>query len=161
MLALAHSRPVFQKKYRSFAPAGAGQRAPQPAQRSTQKHIVMEFLNKIELKGVIGRAEFNTFNGNQVCNFSVVTEAAAMDREGNSIVEPTWFNVSAWNGVKGIQDLSQIQKGYWVHVIGRLRTRKYVSQDNVDRISLEIPARLVEIIPKEEEGAPMQPQRNY
>ena len=121
----------------------------------------MEFLNRIELKGVVGRADVNSFNGNHVCNFSVVTEASAVDREGNSTVEPTWFNESAWAGVKGIQDLSQIRKGIWVRVVGRLRIRKYVTQDNIDRISVEIPARIVELLPREEEREQMQPQRDY
>ena len=119
----------------------------------------MEFLNRIEIRGVVGRAECNSFNGNQVCNFSVVTEASVVDRERNSTVEPTWFNVSAWNSVQGLADLGQIQKGMWIHVIGRLRVRKYVSQDNVERNSVEILARLVEIIPRED--LQMQPQRDY
>ena len=86
----------------------------------------MEFLNRIELKGVVGRADVNSFNGNHVCNFSVVTEASAVDREGNSTVEPTWFNVSAWGGREGVADIHTIQKGVWVEVTGRLRTRKYI-----------------------------------
>ena len=120
----------------------------------------MEFLNKLELRGVVGRAELNSYNGNQVCNFSVVTEASGVDRDGNSTVEPTWFNVSAWSGVQGLVDLEKIQKGMWVHVIGRLRVRKYVTQDNEERSSIEVPARLVEIIPRED-LTPMQPQRDY
>ena len=119
----------------------------------------MEFLNRIELKGVVGRADTNSYNGHTVCNFSVVTEASVVDREGNSTVEPTWFNVSAWAGVQGTEDLNRIQKGVWVHVIGRLRVRKYVTQDNEERSSIEIPARLVEIIPRED--LQMQPQRDY
>lgn len=120
----------------------------------------MEFLNRIELKGVVGRAEINSYNGNNVCNFSVVTEASVLDREGNSTVEPTWFNVSAWSGVKGIQDVTQIQKGNWIRIVGRLRTRKYVTQDGLERISVEIPARIVELIPRTEELEQMQPQRD-
>jgi single-stranded DNA-binding protein len=119
----------------------------------------MEFLNRIELRGVVGRADINSYNGNQVCNFSVVTEASAVDREGNSVVEPTWFNVSAWTGVQGLADLNEIQKGMWVRVVGRLRVRKYVSQDNVERTTNEVPARWVEILPKED--LQMQPQRDY
>ena len=119
----------------------------------------MEFLNRIELRGVVGRADINSYNGNQVCNFSVVTEASAYDREGNSIIEPTWFNVSAWSGVQGVEDLGQIKKGMWVRVVGRLRVRKWVTQDNEERSSNEIPARLVEILPKED--LQMQPQRDY
>ena len=41
----------------------------------------MEFLNRIELRGVVGRADINSNNGHHVCNFSVVTENTAVDRE--------------------------------------------------------------------------------
>ena len=126
-----------------------------------QNTNVMEFLNKIELRGVVGRADFNSYNGNQVCNFSVVTEASAWDREGNSTIEPTWFNVAVWNSVNGLNNLTDIQKGLWIRIVGRLRVRTYVSQDNIERYSLEVLARLVEIIPREEEREQMQPERDY
>ena len=119
----------------------------------------MEFFNRIELRGVVGRADVNTFASNQVCNFSVVTEYSTVDREGNSTVEPTWLNVSAWNGVDGLNDLSQLQKGAWVRVVGRLRIRKYINQDNEERNSVDVLARFVEILPKED--LHMQPQRDY
>ena len=119
----------------------------------------MEFLNRIELRGVIGRAEINSYNGSQVCNFSVVTENSAVDRDGNSIVEPTWFNVSAWDRVQGVDDFSQLKKGGWVRVIGRLRLRKWITPDNEERSSLEVLARMVEILPREE--FQMSPQRDY
>lgn len=121
----------------------------------------MEFLNRIELRGVVGRADCNAFNNHHVCNFSVVTEASIKDREGNSVSEPTWFNVTAWDGVQGLDDVTRIQKGMWVNVIGRLRHRKYTTQDNEDRYSLDILARLVKILPKEDLMEQMQPQRDY
>lgn len=153
--------PSIEREHAFFVSGRERQRAPDPVPSNTLNDFTMEFLNRIELKGVVGRADVNSVNGNHVCNFSVVTETSAVDREGNSTVEPTWFNVSAWGGIKGLQDLSQIQKGNWVRVVGRLRTRKYVSQDGVERISVEIPARLVELIPREDEHEQMQPQRNY
>ncbi|MCR4843971.1 MAG: single-stranded DNA-binding protein [Bacteroidales bacterium] len=119
----------------------------------------MEFLNKLELRGVVGRADVNTYNGSHVCNFSVVTEASALDREGNSVVEPTWFNVTAWNSIPGLQSLDQVQKGLWVHVIGRLRIRKYTTAEGEERTSSDVLARRIEIIPREDMG--MQPERNY
>ena len=119
----------------------------------------MEFLNKIELRGVVGRADINSYNGHHVCNFSVVTENTAVDRELGTTVETMWFNVSAWDGVQGIEDFTLIQKGGWVSVIGRLSVRKYVTQDNVERFSLEVKARRVELIPREDYQ--MSPQRDY
>lgn len=157
----ALTMPKTRPRHAFFAFERERQRAPRPRPSTTLNDFNMEFLNRIELRGVVGRADVNSYNGSHVCNFSVVTEASAVDREGNSTVEPTWFNVSAWSGVRGITDLSQIQKGNWVRVIGRLRTRKYVSQDGLERISVEIPARIVELIPREEEREQMQPQRDY
>lgn len=62
----------------------------------------MEFLNKIHLRGVVGRAEITNFSNNsRVCNFSVVTEYGGVDKEGNPSPEVTWFNVSAWSGKTG------------------------------------------------------------
>lgn len=118
----------------------------------------MEFLNRIELKGVVGRSDVNVYNGAQVCNFSVVTEYSIRDREGNPGAETTWFNVSTWEG-RDNPDFSLIQKGSWIRVIGRIRIRKYVTQDNEERSVLEIVARKVELLPREDD--PMQPQRDW
>lgn len=122
----------------------------------------MEFQNRIDLRGVIGRADVNSINQSKVCNFSVVTEYSSMDREGNPVIETTWFNVSAWEGRSGIPELSSIQRGAWVHVIGRVRMRRYTTQDNEERTTWDVLARKVEILPREEdENAVMAPQRDY
>jgi len=118
----------------------------------------MEFLNKIALRGVVGRADINTFNGSRVCNFSVVTEYSTVDREGNPAIESTWFNVSAWDGRDVVQDMTQIQRGVWVEVVGRIRLRKYMTQENEERTAMDVLARKVEILPREDH---MQPQRDY
>lgn len=118
----------------------------------------MEFRNRIELRGVVGRADINSYNGNQVCNFSVVTEKS-VSRDGASAVDTTWFNVTAWDRVKGLEDFSQIQKGAWVEVIGSLRLHKWITPDNEERSSLEVMARRVNVIPREDEQ--MSPQRDY
>jgi single-strand DNA-binding protein len=118
----------------------------------------MEFLNRIEIRGVVGRAEINTFNGTQVCNFSVVTEYSTRDRDGNPDVDITWFNVSAWQG-PSMPDFYEVQKGTWVEVSGRLRIRKYTTQDNEERQSMDILARTVKMVPRENER--LQPQRDW
>lgn len=119
----------------------------------------MEFLNQIILKGVVGRADVNNIGNSQVCNFSVVTEYSTLDKDRNPIIETNWFNVSAWGGRAGVADLFGIQKGTWVKVVGRLRTRKYTSQNGEERTTSDIVAHTVEIIPREEYQ--MQPQRDY
>ena len=118
----------------------------------------MEFLNRIELRGVVGRADINTVHGSQVCNFSVVTEYSGVDKEGNSAIDTTWFNVSAWGGREGIPDLYSIQKGAWIQVVGRIRLRKYTNQNQEERTSMDVLARNVKLIPREQD--PMQVQRD-
>lgn len=119
----------------------------------------MEFINKIQLRGVVGRADVNLVNNSRVCNFSVVTEYSVKDRDGNPATDITWFNVSAWEGKDVTEDLYAIQKGVWVEVIGRIRLRRYISQDNVERTALDVLARRVKVL--EREDVSMQPQRDY
>ena len=120
----------------------------------------MEFMNKIRLRGVVGKADITTFSNNsQVCNFSVVTEYSTVDREGNSAIETTWFNVSVWNGKGGFTELYDIQKGVWVEVEGRMRSRKYTTQTGEERSTSEVIARSVKVLPREDEN--LNPQRDY
>ena len=120
----------------------------------------MEFINKIELRGVVGRADINTFASSRVCNFSVVTEYSSRDREGNSAVESLWFNVSIWDSLDNPQfPLERIAKGCWVNVVGRLRLRRYTTIESEERQSLDVVARHVELLEKDDPF--MQPQREY
>jgi len=120
----------------------------------------MEFLNRTELCGIVGRAEVNTFpNNSSVCNFSVVTEYSTIDKDRNSIIETNWFNVSAWGGRIPLEELYKIQKGVWIKVVGRNRTRKYTTQNGEERTTTDIIAHSVEILPRED--VKMQPQRDY
>ena len=42
----------------------------------------MEFLNKIELRGIVGMTSLNRVGDSQVCRFSLVTEYSYKDRDG-------------------------------------------------------------------------------
>lgn len=116
----------------------------------------MEFLNRLEIRGIVGRAEYSETGGSHLCRFSVVTEYNYRGRDGNPVMESTWFNVSAWEG-KGSPDLSQIHKGSWIRIVGRIRTYKYSSPEGEERSSWEVFANRVELL-EPEDGA-MQPQR--
>ena len=118
----------------------------------------MEFLNRIELRGVVGRSDLSTVGQAQKCRFSIVTEYGAY-RNGESVVESTWFNVNVWEG-RGMPDLSKIQPGCWVWLVGRIRTYKYTTPDGEERSSWEITASRVDILPREE-GERMQPNHSY
>lgn len=108
---------------------------------------------------MVGKSDINAYNGNRVINFSVVTEYSTRDRDGNPGSDVTWFNVSAWENREVVEDMDAIQKGVWVELIGRLRVRRYVTQDNEERTVLEVVPRKVKVLPREDVS--MQPQRDY
>ena len=116
----------------------------------------MEFMNKIELRGIVGTSSLNRVGDSEVCRFSIATDYSYKDREGNPVVDTTWFNVTAWEG-KNIQDLRRIVRGAIVQVSGRVRTYKYATADGVEKSSWEVFARRVSVL--EPDDDPVQPQR--
>ncbi len=55
----------------------------------------MEFINRIELVGIVGTIRKQTYSGRMVANFSVVTEYSFKDKSGGTVIETTWHNVVA------------------------------------------------------------------
>ena len=105
----------------------------------------MEFLNKIELRGICGNSSLQKVGDTRICRFSVVTELAYKGNDGTNLIESTWFSVSATQG-KDIQDLTAITRGAIVHVIGRLKCNRYVDANGNDRVQYEIVARKVDVV---------------
>ncbi len=113
---------------------------------------MIEQLNRIELVGVVGRdAKIIPVGDTAVANFSLATNYAYNDRNGNPVVETTWHNVKAWKGRK-IPALEDIKKGTWLHVKGRLRNIRYTAADGSERTSFEVLAGEIEIVNPEKEG---------
>ena len=76
-------------------------------------------------------------------NRSLQGKILRLPAEGGAVIETTWHNVTAWEG-KGCQDLSSLKKGDWVHVIGRLRCRRYTDAAGIDRTQMDIVANNLE-----------------
>ena len=91
--------------------------------------------------------------------FSVVTEYSTRDKEGNPVMDIVWFNVAAWEGREQIGDVFQIQKGMWIEVTGRVRIRRYMTQENEERTVMDVVARKIKVLQREDDQ--MQPQRDY
>ena len=116
----------------------------------------MEYLTRIELRGIVGSTALNKVGEAQVCRFSVATEYAYKDRDNNPVVDVTWFNVTAWEG-RNIPDVRDIVRGALVQVHGRVRTFKYTMADGAERSGWEIIARRVTILAPDDD--PVQPQK--
>lgn len=100
----------------------------------------MEFLNKVEIRGVVGKASTTQFGDKAVTNFNVATEYAYHDAKLGSVIDVTWFNVSAYDD-KCAQGL---QKGDKVHVVGRLRVSKFTNDAGDVRECYNVLAQTVE-----------------
>ena len=107
----------------------------------------MEFLNKIELRGIVGKSSVTRIGETQLCRFSLVTEYAHKDKGGNQIVEVTWHNVVAFDS-KTMPDFEQIQKGSIVRVRGRIRAFRATMADGTEKSCWEVVARSVTIEPE-------------
>lgn len=105
----------------------------------------MQFLNKIEIQGIVGNSSIQKVADTRLCRFSVVTELAYKGNDGANIIESTWFNVTAWEG-KDIQDLTAITRGAIVHVHGRLKCSRYMDGNGNDKVLYEIVAHKLEIM---------------
>lgn len=100
---------------------------------------------KIELRGIVGTASVTVVGDKKTINFSLATEYAYRDNDGNAIIETNWFNCRAWDGTD-IADFTNLHRGDKVHLIGRLRCRRYQSADGGTNNMYEVIVNSLEIL---------------
>jgi len=102
-------------------------------------------MNKIELKGVVGNVRLQDFPDRTLARLTLATNYAYKDKDGTAVIETAWHNIVAREG-RSIHDLSKIEKGARLHVVGRMRYQKYVGSDGTERVSAEVVANKLEAI---------------
>lgn len=105
----------------------------------------MEQLNRIEIRGNVGSVKLQTVGDKLAARFTVATNYAYKDKDGAAVIETTWHNVNAWQG-KGIADLHELRKGSKVYVLGRIRSQKFLGEDNQEHSYSEIMPKTVSIL---------------
>ena len=105
----------------------------------------MQFLNKIEIQGIVGNSSIQKVADTRLCRLSVAVDYANKGNDGTNIIESTWFSVSVISE-KDMTDLEAITRGAIVHVIGRLKCNRYVDANGNDRVQYEIVARKVDVM---------------
>ena len=108
----------------------------------------MEQLNRIELRGAVGSVRLQTFSEARVARFTVATNYAYKDKNGEAVIETSWHNVVAKEG-RNLRDIDKICKGSKVYVQGRLRYQKYTGSDGVERLATDIVANRLVILDDE------------
>ena len=105
----------------------------------------MEHLNSVTLRGFVGNVRIMDVQDRKVANFSVATNYAFKNSNGEAVIETTWHNVTAWSGCKSA-DITSIRKGVAVEVEGRIRANRYTGSDGETRVIYGVLARDVKII---------------
>ena len=101
----------------------------------------MEFLNRIDIQGIIGSVKITPVGDTRVARFSVCTETSYSGTAG-IVIDCCWFNVSA----EKITCLDQLEKGKAVRVSGRVRVCRYTDSEGIERQCWEVVAREVELM---------------
>ena len=118
----------------------------------------MEYINKIELRGRVGRCEIQTYGDSRLCRLSLITEYGYRARNREPVIDSMWFNVSAWDG-KGTMDFDKITIGSIVYVVGRVRSYKYTDSDGAERSSWDVQAYKLNLV-ENPDNEPIIPQNN-
>jgi single-stranded DNA-binding protein len=96
----------------------------------------MEFLNRIEIKGIIGNIRLTDVSDNKCARLSVVTNYCYNSIDGCAVIETTWHDCVAWGNQHPI--VSNLSKGDAVHIIGRLKQVRYCGADGVEHTANQI-----------------------
>ena len=109
----------------------------------------MNAINKVQLTGNLGNApEIKTFeNGNKLARFSMATKEEYHTRAGNAASDTQWHFVTAWGKVAESIE-SQLQKGSFVSIEGRLVTRNYTDKNGQKRYATEVVATEITLLGK-------------
>lgn len=102
----------------------------------------MEYLNRIEIAGVLGSIRIQEFKDQKIASFSVLTEFCYETENMAKVCESTWHTVVAFDSVVG--NVASLQKGDKVMVIGRVRNTRYTAADGGERIFSDIYATTLE-----------------
>lgn len=97
----------------------------------------MEQLNRVELRGYVGAVRTTKVGNTDIVRFTVATTSVYRSNDGCIVEEVTWHNVTAYGSVE-CEDLTRLQKGCGISVVGRLRNIRYVTADGSERSMNEI-----------------------
>ncbi len=106
-------------------------------------------LNKVILIGRVAQDPESrvTPSGQNVSNFTVVTNRYSQDKDGNKQEFTEFHNIVAWGRIAEIV-AQYLKKGSLMMVEGRLQTRSWEGQDGIKRYRTEVIAEKIQLGPK-------------
>lgn len=97
----------------------------------------MEFINSIDLQGIVGVCNTHKVADRLVTTFSLFTETALQGNGGSVTVDTTWFSVTAWDMKEAVN------KGDWVRVKGRVQIKRYLDAEGTEKTFYQVLAATV------------------
>lgn len=105
----------------------------------------MEDINKIEVRGSIQKIELKMVNYKTLAQMLVETNHM-YNNNGEAKMETTWHRIEAWENTQ-VKDLTKLQTGSWVRVIGRVREKSFQKSDDKTVRYMEVYADYVKKLP--------------
>ena len=104
-------------------------------------------VNKVILVGRLGQNPEVRYtpSGSAVANFSVATNEAWTDKNGQKQERTEWHRVVVWGKLAELCN-QYLQKGRQCYVEGRLQTREWADKDGVKKYSTEVQAQTVQFL---------------
>lgn len=101
----------------------------------------MSTINRVQLTGNLGNApEIKTFeNGSKLARFSMATKEEYTSRSGEKSSDTQWHYISAWGKVAERIE-TELKKGSFVSIEGRLVTRNYTDKSGQKKYVTEVVA---------------------
>lgn len=107
---------------------------------------MIEMINKVLLRGVVGYADVTIIGTKKHVKFSLCTQYCYNNKSGESILETMWISISAFEDQVTVGDIDSIDKGKAVEVQGRLRQVSYTDEYGDTTRSYEVIAHNIKII---------------
>lgn len=108
----------------------------------------MAGINKVILVGNLGKDPEvkNLESGVKMARFTLATNETYTDRASGERKDLTeWHNIVCWRNLAEISE-KYLNKGKQIYLEGRLRTRKYTDQNNIERYTTEILADTIQML---------------
>ena len=101
----------------------------------------MNTNNRVLLTGNLGKDPEikNLENGGKLAKFSLATKDEFVNKAGVKGEDTQWHNITAWDKLAE-RAASEIKKGSFISIEGRLSTRSYVDKEGQKRYFTEIVA---------------------
>lgn len=110
----------------------------------------MNTINRVQLTGNLGNdPEIKTFENGKLAKFSIATKEEFTTRSGERSSDTQWHFIIAWNKVAERVE-SELKKGSFVSIDGRLVTRNYVDKNGVKKYITEVVANDVVVNQRQE-----------